>query len=60
MLFLYRDDYYKNEKDDPSQVETGICEVIVSKNRHGELGTVKLAWFGEYTQFTSLEMHRSE
>ncbi|NLN82469.1 MAG: replicative DNA helicase [Clostridiales bacterium] len=60
VLFLYRDDYYKNEKDDPSQVETGICEVIVSKNRHGELGTVKLAWFGEYTQFTSLEMHRSE
>lgn len=60
VLFLYRDEYYKNEKSDPSAVETGTSEVIVSKNRHGELGTVKLAWFGEFTQFTSLEMHRSE
>lgn len=60
VLFLYRDDYYKNEKEDPSSVETGTSEVIVAKNRHGELGTVKLAWFGEFTQFTGLEMHRSE
>lgn len=60
VLFLYRDEYYKNEKSDPSAVETGTSEVIVSKNRHGELGTVKLAWFGEFTKFTSLEMHRSE
>ena len=60
VLFLYRDEYYKNEKEDPTKVETGTSEVIVAKNRHGELGTVKLAWFGEFTQFTSLEMHRSE
>lgn len=60
VLFLYRDEYYKNEKEDPTSVETGTSEVIVAKNRHGELGTVKLAWFGEFTQFTSLEMHRSE
>ncbi len=60
VMFLYRDEYYKNEKDDPTSVETGTSEVIVAKNRHGELGTVKLAWFGEFTQFTSLEMHRSE
>lgn len=58
VLFLYRDEYYKNEKEDPTQVEAGTSEVIVAKNRHGELGTVKLAWFGEFTQFTSLEMHR--
>lgn len=60
VLFLYRDEYYKNEKDDPASVETGTSEVIVAKNRHGELGTVKLAWQGEFTQFTSLELHRSE
>ena len=41
-------------------MEAGTSEVIVAKNRHGERGTVKLAWFGEFTQFTSLEMHRSE
>ena len=59
VLFLYRDEYYKNEKEDPTAVETGTSEVIVSKNRHGELGTVKLAWLGEFTQFTSLEMHHN-
>lgn len=58
VLFLYRPDYYKNEQDDPSSVETGTSEVIVAKNRHGELGTVKLAWLGEFTQFTSLDYHQ--
>ena len=60
VLFLYRDEYYKNEKEDPSSVEVGTSEVIVAKNRHGELGTVKLAFQGEFTQFTSLELHQNE
>ena len=60
VLFLYRDEYYRNEKEDPTAVEVGTSEVIVAKNRHGELGTVKLAWSGEFTQFTALEMHRNE
>ncbi len=60
VLFLYRDEYYRNEKEDPAAVEVGTSEVIVAKNRHGELGTVKLAWSGEFTQFTALEMHRNE
>lgn len=60
VLFLYREEYYRNEKEDPTNVETGTSEVIVAKNRHGELGTVKLAWSGEFTQFTSLELHRNE
>lgn len=58
VLFLYRDEYYKNEKEDPSQVEMGTSEVIVAKNRHGELGTVKLSWQGEFTKFSGLELHR--
>lgn len=60
VLFLYRDDYYKNEKGDPAAVQSGTSEVIVAKNRHGELDTVKLAWAGEFTQFSGLELHRSE
>ncbi|MBO5798317.1 MAG: replicative DNA helicase, partial [Clostridia bacterium] len=58
VLFLYRDEYYINEKDDPSTAEVGTSEVIVAKNRHGELGTVKLAFQGEFTQFTALELHQ--
>ncbi len=60
VLFLYRDEYYRNEKSDPSAVQSGTAEVIVSKNRHGELGTVPLAFQGEFTQFTSLELHQNE
>ena len=57
VLFLYRDEYYMNEKEDPTSAEVGTSEVIVAKNRHGELGTVKLAFLGEFTQFTSLDLH---
>lgn len=60
VLFLYRDEYYRNEKSDPTTVQTGTAEVIVAKNRHGELGTVPLAFQGEFTQFTSLELHQNE
>ncbi len=58
VLFIYRDEYYKNEKEDPTQTEIGTSEIIVAKNRHGELGEVKLAFQGEFTQFTSLELQR--
>lgn len=53
VMFLYRNSYY--DKTDPRQ---NICECIVSKNRHGETGTVELGWFGEFTTFT--EIARSE
>ncbi len=58
VLFLYRDEYYRNEKSDPTAVPNGTAEVIVAKNRHGELGTVNLAFQGEFTQFTSLDTQR--
>ncbi len=56
VLFLYRDEYYKSEKDEPQN----IAEVIVAKNRHGSTGNVKMGWFGQYTKFTTLEEDRQE
>lgn len=50
VLFIYRDDYYNKESEEPN-----IAEVIVSKNRHGEVGTVKLQWTPQYTTFSDLE-----
>lgn len=50
VLFLYRDGYYNEELENQSE-----AECIISKNRHGETGTVKLAWLGEYTLFRSLD-----
>ncbi len=56
VLFLYRSEYYKNETQDPTAPPPpDTAEVIVAKNRHGELRTVPLAWAGEFTQFTSLD-----
>ncbi len=49
VCFIYRDDYYNADSD-----EKGIAEIIIAKNRHGEPGTVKLAWLGQYTLFANL------
>ena len=50
VMFLYRDDYYHENSEDK-----GLAECIVAKNRHGEPGTVKLQWFGQYQTFTDRE-----
>ena len=49
VCFIYRDDYYNPDSD-----EKGIAELIIAKNRHGEPGTAKLAWMGQYTLFANL------
>lgn len=56
VLFLYRPEYYNNGEQEPG---AAVAEVIVAKNRHGELRTVELAWAGEFTQFTSLDGGRN-
>ena len=55
VLFLYRDDYYNKETE-----EQNISECIVAKNRHGEVGTVKLQWMPQFTTFTDLEWKHAE
>ena len=56
VLFLFRPEYYSNNDQDPTAAPgADVAEVIVAKNRHGELRTVELAWAGEFTQFTSLD-----
>lgn len=50
VLFLYRDDYYN-----PDSEKKNIAECIVSKNRHGAMGTAELVWNAEFTRFTALE-----
>ena len=49
VLFLYRDEYYKENTADQS-----VAEVIIAKNRHGSLDKVKLGWIGRFTKFTNL------
>ncbi|MGI5899060.1 MAG: replicative DNA helicase [Christensenellales bacterium] len=49
VMFIYRDEYYNKESE-----EKNIAEIIIAKQRNGPLGTVKLAWLGEYTKFAPL------
>lgn len=50
IMFLYRDEYYNPDTDKPGQ-----AELIISKQRVGQTGTINLVWLGEYQRFTSLE-----
>ena len=56
ILFLYRDEYYK----EPGPGEQSVAECIVSKNRHGSTGTVKLSWIGQFTKFLTQEVTRED
>ena len=49
ILFVYRDDYYN-----PQSEHAGKAEVLVSKNRHGETGSLFLAWQPNYVSFFNL------
>ena len=55
VMFLYRDEYYNQNSEDK-----GIAECIVGKNRHGETGTVKLQWIGQYQAFADREWKHAE
>jgi len=53
VCFLYREQYYKPDTID----KKNQAEVIIAKQRNGPLGTVNLAWLGQYTKFENLEIN---
>ena len=55
VLFLYRDEYYKDVKGAKANVEVNTAEVIIAKNRHGALKDVKMTWNGQFTKFVTME-----
>jgi replicative DNA helicase len=56
VVFLYRDEYYK----EPKAGEQSVAECIVAKNRHGSTGTVKLGWIGQFTKFITQDLEHEE
>lgn len=50
VMFIYRDDYYNHDSQEP-----GVSEIIIGKQRNGPTGTIKLAWQAQYTKFVNLE-----
>jgi len=66
VLFIYREEYYLNNKKPPDgspemlkwqeEMERvhGRAEVIIAKQRHGPTGTVQLAFEAQFTRFSDL------
>ncbi len=50
VMFIYRAAVYANE-DQPEKQRDRTAEIILGKQRNGPIGTVKLTFMGEYTQF---------
>jgi len=49
ILFIYRDDYYNEDSPDK-----GLAELIIGKQRNGEIGTCRATFMGKYTRFENL------
>ena len=50
VMFIYRDDYYNKDTENPN-----IAEIIIAKQRNGPTGTVNLVWLPDYTKFVNME-----
>lgn len=58
IIFIYREDYYK-QKDGDKDLD-GMADIIISKNRNGETGVVRLAFEGHMGRFSnSMPYHDS-
>ncbi|WP_201536486.1 replicative DNA helicase [Psychrobacter ciconiae] len=49
IMFIYRDEVYNENSD-----QKGVAEIIIGKQRNGPIGTVRLAFEGQFTRFTNL------
>ena len=52
IIMVYRDEYYEPESEDK-----GLAELIVSKNRMGQIGFVKCEFEGQYSKFKDMELN---
>ena len=55
VMFIYRDEYYKNANEEEEMAEKaankGEAEIIIAKHRNGPVGTVKLLFQSNITKF---------
>ena len=52
VAFVYREEMYN-----PTDENRGLAELIFSKHRNGETGTVEMVFIGETTSFRNLDRH---
>jgi replicative DNA helicase len=51
VAFIYRDEVYNKEEDNPNR---GTAEILLSKQRNGPTGDVLLTFLNSYTRFENL------
>ena len=49
IMFIYRDEVYNEDSPDK-----GTAEIIIGKQRNGPIGSLRLAFIGQYTRFENL------
>jgi replicative DNA helicase len=49
IMFIYRDEVYNEDSPDK-----GTGEIIIGKQRNGEIGTLRLSFQGQYSKFSDL------
>jgi replicative DNA helicase len=50
VMFVHREEYYQNNDEDRARV-AGEADLIVSKQRNGPTGDIKLTWKSDFTRF---------
>lgn len=72
VMFVYREEYYEARKEPSPGTEKhmqwldrmskvyNLAEVILAKQRHGPIGTVRLFFDGRYTKFDNLSDSRKD
>ena len=53
IIMVYRDEYYTKEESE----DKGLAEIIVAKNRMGQIGWVKCKFEGQYSKFSDEEIN---
>ena len=54
VMFIYREEQYRDADGQPNQEAQGMAEIIIGKQRNGPTGTAKLAFIKEHTRFENL------
>jgi replicative DNA helicase len=54
VMFVHREEYYHTKEEALAQDLVGKAEIIVSKQRNGPTGEVKLLWLQDFTLFENL------
>jgi len=55
VIFIYRPEYYDIPEYSDGQSTKGVCELIIAKNRHGALDTVKVKFDGATSTMCDFE-----